>query len=145
MNLPQVYTCSPSWTPLPLPSPYHPSGSSQCTRPKHPVSCIEPGLAIRFMWYYKCFNAILPNHCTLSLSHRVQKTGALSQNLKHQLVKSHFKNSVGFLIRITLSLLINLVIKFSQSGIYYYSISLRSCTFFLQMVQHITKNFLSIL
>lgn len=31
-----------------------------------------------------------------------------SQNLKHQLVKSHFKNSVGFLIRITLSLLINL-------------------------------------
>ena len=23
--------CSPSWTPLPTPSPYHPSGSSQCT------------------------------------------------------------------------------------------------------------------
>jgi len=23
----------------------HPSGSSQCTSPKHPVSCIEPGLA----------------------------------------------------------------------------------------------------
>ena len=31
--------------PLPPPSPYHPSGSSQCTSPKHPVSCIEPGLA----------------------------------------------------------------------------------------------------
>ena len=29
----------------PPPSPYHPSGSSQCTSPKHPVSCIEPGLA----------------------------------------------------------------------------------------------------
>ena len=28
---PWVYTCSPSWTPLPPPSPYHPSGSSQCT------------------------------------------------------------------------------------------------------------------
>ena len=39
MNPPQVYTCSPSWTPLPPPSPYHPSGSSQCTGPKHPVSC----------------------------------------------------------------------------------------------------------
>ena len=26
------------------------------------------------MWYYTCFNAILPNHRTLSLSHRVQKT-----------------------------------------------------------------------
>ena len=25
MNLPWVYTCSPSWTPLPPPSPYHPS------------------------------------------------------------------------------------------------------------------------
>ena len=25
------------------------------------------------IWYYTCFNAILPNHPTLSLSHRVQK------------------------------------------------------------------------
>src|SRR5574337_553019 len=33
----------------PPPSPYHPSGSSQCTSPKHPVSCIEPGLASRFI------------------------------------------------------------------------------------------------
>ena len=38
MNLPQVYMCSPSWTLLPPPSPYHPSGSSQCTSPKHPVN-----------------------------------------------------------------------------------------------------------
>ena len=67
MNPPQVYMCSPSWTLLPLPSPYHPSGSFQCTSPKHPVSCIEPGLV-------SCFNAILSNHPTLSLSHRVQKT-----------------------------------------------------------------------
>ena len=49
MNLPQVYMCSPSWTLLPPPSPYHPSGSSQCSSPKHPVSCIEPGLASRFI------------------------------------------------------------------------------------------------
>ena len=48
MHLPWVYMCSPSWTPLPSPSPYHPSGSSQCTSPKLPVSCIEPRLAIRF-------------------------------------------------------------------------------------------------
>ena len=26
------------------------------------------------IWYYTCFNAILPNHPTLSLSHRIQKT-----------------------------------------------------------------------
>jgi len=64
----------PILNPPPPPSPYHPSGSSQCTSPKHPVSCIEPGLVIHFIWYYICFNAILPNHPTLSLFHRVQKT-----------------------------------------------------------------------
>ena len=50
MNLPQVYMCSPSCTPLPPPFPYHPSGSSQCTSPKHPGSCIKPGLAIQFTY-----------------------------------------------------------------------------------------------
>ena len=29
---------------------YHPSGSSQCTSPKHPISCIEPGLVTRFIY-----------------------------------------------------------------------------------------------
>ena len=37
MNPPQVYMCSPSWALLPPPSPFHPSGSSQCTSPKHPL------------------------------------------------------------------------------------------------------------
>ena len=50
MNQPWVYMCSPSWTPLPPPSPSHPSGSSQCTSPEHPVSCIEPGLVIYFTY-----------------------------------------------------------------------------------------------
>ena len=49
MNPPQVYMCSPSWTLLHPPSPHRPSGSSQCTSPKHPVSCIEPGLASSFI------------------------------------------------------------------------------------------------
>ena len=49
MHPPCVYTCFPSWTPLSLPSPDHPSGSSQCTSPKLPVSCIEPGLVIHFL------------------------------------------------------------------------------------------------
>ena len=74
MNPPRVYTCSQSWIPLPPPSPYHPSGSSQCTSPKHPVSCIKPGLAIRFLYDIIHVDAILPNHPTLALSHRVQKT-----------------------------------------------------------------------
>ena len=41
---------SPSWALLPPPSSYHPSGSSQCTSPKHPVSCIKPGLGIHFIY-----------------------------------------------------------------------------------------------
>ena len=36
------YSLILSWTPLPPPSPYHPSGSSQRTSPEHPVSCIKP-------------------------------------------------------------------------------------------------------
>ena len=44
------YMCSPSWNPLPLPFPSHPSGSSHCTSPEHPVSCIEPGLVICFTY-----------------------------------------------------------------------------------------------
>ena len=63
MNLPQVYMSSPSWTLLTPPSPYHPSGSSQCTSPKHPVSCIELGLATRSI-YIICismpFSQIIP-------------------------------------------------------------------------------------
>ena len=49
INLPRLYMSSQSLTPFPPPSPYHLSGSSQCTSPKHPVSCIEPRLAIRFL------------------------------------------------------------------------------------------------
>ena len=50
MNPPRVYTCSPSWTPLSPPSLYHPSGSSQCTSPKHPIFRIKPGLVIHFLY-----------------------------------------------------------------------------------------------
>ena len=42
---------NPPPTSLPnRPSPYPPSGSSQCTSLKLPVSCIESGLAIRFLY-----------------------------------------------------------------------------------------------
>ena len=48
----------PILNPLPPPSPYHPSGSSQCTSPKLPVSCIEPGLAICFL--YDIIHVLMP-------------------------------------------------------------------------------------
>ena len=49
--------------------------SSQCTSPKHPVSCIESGLVTHFI--YDIIHVSMPlskNHPTLFLSHRVQKT-----------------------------------------------------------------------
>ena len=49
MSSPRVYMCSQSWTLLPPPALYYPSGSSQGTSHKHPVSCIEPGLTIHFI------------------------------------------------------------------------------------------------
>ena len=48
----------PILNPLPPPSPYHPSGSSQCTRPKLPVFCIKPGLAICFT--YDIIHVLMP-------------------------------------------------------------------------------------
>ena len=64
----------PILNPLPPPSPYHPSRSSQCTSPKLPVSCIEPGLAIHFL--YNIIHVLMPFSQIIppSLSHRVQKT-----------------------------------------------------------------------
>ena len=50
MSHPWVYMCSSSWAPLPPPSLSHPSGSSQCTSPECPVSCIETGLAVCFTY-----------------------------------------------------------------------------------------------
>ena len=81
MHPPRVYTCSPSWTPLTPPSPYHPSGSSQCTSPKLPfffnffffpklpVSCIKPRLAIHFL--YDIIHVLIWVH-----SNEVDETGA---------------------------------------------------------------------
>ena len=69
MNPPWVYICSPSWTPLPPSSipflwviPVHqPQASSIMHRTWTGDSF--------HTWYYTCFNAILPNHPTFSLSH----------------------------------------------------------------------------
>ena len=49
MNPPRIYMSSQTWTPLPPPTPYHLSGSSPCTIPKHPIFCIEHRLAIHFL------------------------------------------------------------------------------------------------
>ena len=51
--------CSPSWTLLPPPSPYHPSGSSQCTSPKHPVLCSNFPLIFSFTCWLDCVAELL--------------------------------------------------------------------------------------
>ena len=84
LNLPWVYMCSPSWTPLPPPSPSHPSGSSQCTSPEHPVSCIEPGLAVRFT----CDNL----HVSMPVSHIIQPSCSPTES------KRLFYTSVSFAV-----------------------------------------------
>ena len=54
----------PILNPPPSSLPIHPSGSSQCTSPKHPVSCIDPGLATRSIYdiihISKPFSQIIP-------------------------------------------------------------------------------------
>ena len=72
MHPPWVYMCSLSWTPLSPPSAYHPSGSSQCTSPKLPVSCIEPGLAIHFL--YDIIHVLMPFSQIIPHPDSVQKT-----------------------------------------------------------------------
>ena len=46
----------PILNPLPPPSPNHPTGSSQCTSPKLPVSCMEPGLVILILYMFQCYS-----------------------------------------------------------------------------------------
>ena len=62
----------PILKPLPPPSLSHPSGSSQCTRTEHPVSCIKTGLAIYFMYdnihVSMLFSQIIPSLPSLTES-----------------------------------------------------------------------------
>ena len=74
MDPPQVYLCSPSWTLLPPPSPY-PYWVFPVHQPQASSIVHRTWTGISFhTWYYTCFNAILPNLPTISLSHRVRKT-----------------------------------------------------------------------
>ena len=75
MNPPRVYTCSQSYNPPPTSLPVPSLWVIPVLQPQ--ASCIlyQTWTGDSFLiWYYTCFNASLPNHPTLSLSHRVQNT-----------------------------------------------------------------------
>ena len=98
MNPPQVYMCSPSWTLLPPPSPYHPSGSSQCTSPKHPVSYIEPGLVTRFIYdiihISMPFSQIIPPSPSPTESKRLFYTSMSLLLSRYRVIVTIFLNSI---------------------------------------------------
>ena len=98
MHPPWVYMCSPSWTPRPPPSTSHLSGSSQCTSPGHPVSCIEPGLAIRFtcdnLHVSMPFSQIIPPSPSLTESKRLFYASVSFCYLVHRVIVTIFLNSI---------------------------------------------------
>ena len=86
---------------LPPPSPYHPFGSSQCTSPKHPVSCIEPRLEICFIYdiihVSMPFSQIIPPSPSPTESKRLFYTSVSLFYLAYRVIITIFLNSVYML------------------------------------------------
>ena len=103
MNQPWIYTCSLSWTPLPPPSPSHPSGSSQCTRPEHltHASNLDWRCVSRLILHmFQCSSFILDVVSSFSLSpFLVSLTKVLSILFifsKNQLYQNELWKSTGY-------------------------------------------------
>ena len=88
----------PILNPLPPPSQYHTSGSSQCTSPKLPVSYIKSGLVIRFLYdiihVTMPFSQIIPSSPSLTKSKRLLYTSvslllSCIQGYRYHLSKFH--------------------------------------------------------
>ena len=73
MNLPRVYTCSPSWTPLPPPPHINPLGhpSVPALSILYHASNLDWRFISHILYMFQCHP---PKSSHLSLSHRIQKT-----------------------------------------------------------------------
>ena len=110
MNQPWVYRCAPSWPSHPPPSPSHLSGSSQCTSPEHPASCIKPGLAIYFTYdsihVSMLFSQIIPPspylllffpffHCGCYILQKLHFQELASELLQLQIFPDHIQEDLS--------------------------------------------------
>ena len=90
-------TCVPH-PELPSHLPPHPSGSSQCTSPKLPVSCFEPGLAIRFLYdiihVSMTFSQIIPSRLSPTASKDYSIQLCIFCCLAYRVVVTIFLNSI---------------------------------------------------
>ena len=71
MNQPWIYMCSPSWSPLPPPSPSDPSGSSQCTSPGHLSHASNLGwwsVSPLIVYMFQCYSFRISHPCLLPQS-----------------------------------------------------------------------------
>ena len=69
----KICTCvPPSWTSLPLPSPFHPSGLSQSTGFGCPASCMELASVLHMVMYmFQCYSLKSSHPHLLPLSPKV--------------------------------------------------------------------------
>ena len=86
---------------LPILNPAsHPSGSSQCTSPEHPVSCIEPRLAIHFTYdtihVSMPFSKIIPPSPSPTKSKRLFYTSVSLLLMRPKIKENFLKVSSGY-------------------------------------------------
>ena len=73
MNQPWIYMCSPFRSPLPPPSPSHPSGSSQCTSPEHLSHASNLGwqsVSHLIIYMFQCYSLRSSHPCLLPQSRK---------------------------------------------------------------------------